>query len=74
MRTVFLAAAIAAAVVMPLPRAEAMTPGASVSAAAAKAAKLELVVNVCGSAGCAPVQTKRYTRPPKPGSVAAHHI
>jgi hypothetical protein len=74
MRKIFLLTAIAAAV-MVVQRAEAITPVASLSSGSdAQAGALLRVANVCGSAGCAPVQTKRYQRPPKPGSVAAHHI
>lgn len=47
---------------------------AAMQTASVHGASIQRVTNVCGSNGCAPVQTKRYTRPPKPGSVAAHHI
>jgi hypothetical protein len=36
---------------------------------------IEPVVNVCGTNGCAPVQTKRITRrQKKPGNNLPHHI
>jgi hypothetical protein len=71
MRKIFLFTAIATAA-MVVQRSEATT---RVSAGIeAQAGTVRFIANVCGSAGCAPVQTKRYQRPPKPGSVAAHHI
>jgi hypothetical protein len=47
-------------------------PAASVSAA--NRAVFQPIVNVCGTHGCVPVQTKRIIRRQKPGSIAAHHI
>jgi hypothetical protein len=74
MRKIFLLTAIAAAA-MVVQRAEAITPVAPVFPGIdAHTGTAHFIANVCGSAGCAPVQTKRYQRPPKPGSVAAHHI
>lgn len=56
-------------------RAEAMTvmAPAALGEAAAGLAPIRKMVNVCGSNGCVPVQTKRVHRQ-KPGSVPAHHI
>lgn len=70
MRQVILAAIAAAAILSggPVARStEAMAP-------AAYDALIWKVVNVCGTRGCAPVQTKRVIRRQKPGEVAKHHI
>jgi hypothetical protein len=55
-------------------RAEAMTPiaPAAVGAAAARAAVIEQVVNVCGSNGCAVIQTKRVVHHKAPNIAAKH--
>jgi len=56
-------------------RAEAITLSkpAAWDASGARAALVQQVVNVCGTNGCALVQTKRVQHT-KPGSVAAKHI
>jgi hypothetical protein len=46
---------------------------AALDVAAARTAHVQEVVNVCGTNGCVPVQTKRV-RHTRPGSVAAQHI
>ena len=68
-------AAILAAGGVLIQRAEAFTPPtpSAFSAAAASGDRIRQVVNVCGSNGCAPVQTKRVQHQ-KPGAVAAKHI
>lgn len=73
MRQVFLAAIAAAAILSggSVARStEAMAPAAP----AAYDALVWKVVNVCGTRGCALVQTKRVIRRQKPGEVAKHHI
>jgi hypothetical protein len=49
------------------------TARSALGATAVQAPLVQQVVNVCGSNGCAPVQTKRVQHQ-KPGSVAAKHI
>lgn len=51
-----------------------LSASAASDAAIASGFVIQRVVNVCGSHGCVPVQTKRVIRRQKPGSVAAHHI
>jgi hypothetical protein len=53
-------------------RAEAMT-ASTLTVAAAHVATVQLAVNVCGTNGCAKVQTHRIVHH-KPGAVAAKHI
>jgi hypothetical protein len=42
--------------------------------AAASAAVVQQVANVCGSSGCVRVQTQRIVRRQKPGMVSGNHI
>ena len=79
MRETLLTAA-AAAVMLSSPlldhRATALTlaaPAAMV-VTAPRAAVIERVVNVCGTHGCVPVQTKRVIHHRKPGNTVPHHI
>lgn len=69
------AAAIILASAAPGHRAEAITVAArsALGVTAVQAPTVEKVVNICGSNGCVPVQTKRVQHQ-KPGSVAAKHI
>ncbi len=48
-------------------------PASASHTASAFAAAIERVVNVCGSNGCVPVQTKRIIHRPKPGMIVGNH-
>jgi hypothetical protein len=61
---------IAAAMVAPTAATNLTSPSVEKSLNAAAVP----VANVCGSAGCAPVQTKRIIHHQKPGNTAPHHI
>ena len=78
MRKMFLAIAASTAVLVGgvlCHSACAMPVASAVSlTSAANGAMFQPVVNVCGTHGCMPVQTKRIIRRQKPGSIAAHHI
>jgi hypothetical protein len=54
-------------------RTEAMTLAAQ-DGAAAQAAIVQQVVNVCGMHGCVQVQTKRVIHHQKSGNTVPHHI
>ncbi|HXX02868.1 MAG TPA: hypothetical protein VEJ37_00940 [Xanthobacteraceae bacterium] len=56
-------------------RADALTcPGSATVRGAVRAAIVEQVVNVCGSHGCVPVQTKRVIHHQKPGNTVPGRI
>jgi len=57
------------------PRADAMTCASSAMVhGAVRTAIVEQVVNVCGSHGCVPVQTKRVIHHQKPGNTVPGRI
>jgi hypothetical protein len=72
MHKIFLAALATAAVLS----SAAVDHGAAAMtfAAAARATAIEPVVNICGTHGCVPVQTRRIIHHQKPGNKAPHTI
>ena len=72
--------AVAAAAILSSPLLDHRAPALALAApaaldvGAARAAVIEPVVNICGTHGCVPVQTKRIIHHQKPGNKIPHNI
>ncbi len=73
LQTAFVVAIVSVGILASNAQAMTLTTPAALHSDAARAAVIRKVVSVCGTNGCAPVQTKRIYHQ-KPGSIAAKHI